>query len=330
MDLSCNHDMNDGRKLMIDEPGSLQAAVDALAVGRLVGVPTETVYGLAADATNPTAVAAIYQAKGRPSFNPLIAHVADLKMAKRYGQFADNALELAHAFWPGPLTLVVPLVEGCGVADAVTAGLPTIALRHPKGAMAELARRLNRPIAAPSANRSGKTSPTTADHVVDDLGDRIALVLDGGACDVGIESTIVKCQPEGCMVLREGGLSDDAIETVVGPVTGLAQASQIESPGQLLRHYAPTTPLRMSATNVRADEALLAFGNSDANSESAMTTLNLSASGDLSEAAHNLFAMMRDLDRVGAAGIAVAPIPETGLGVAINDRLKRAAEGSNS
>ena len=297
----------------------------ALKAGELVGVPTETVYGLAADATNEDAVAKIYAAKGRPSFNPLIAHVSGLEMAQRFGQFEPRALELVKAFWPGPLTIVVPLIASCGIAPSVTAGLNTIALRHPIGVMAELAKELAAPIAAPSANTSGKISPTTGQHVADDLGDKVSIILDGGPCAVGVESTVVKVNKGKITLLREGGLSGEDIERIVGPIERGTDAPKVEAPGMLLKHYAPNVPLRMNARSVRSDEALIAFGES---LSGALVTRNLSVSGNLEEAAAKLFAVMKELENSGAKGIAVQPIPNHGLGSAINDRLTRAAEGS--
>ncbi len=310
---------------LLDRSLGFDAALETLRGGGLVAVPTETVYGLAADATNAAAVAGIYEAKGRPSFNPLISHVSDLEMAQRYGVFNERALRLAHEFWPGPLTLVVPLAPKAKVADAVTANLPTIALRQPKGTMAQLSKALDVPLAAPSANSSGRISPTTALHVMDDLGGRIDLILDEGPCDVGLESTIVKVTDTELVLLREGGVTRDALEAVVGPVSHLEKeaATRIEAPGMMLAHYAPRKPLRLNAGQARADEALLAFGPQVAGHKA--PALNLSESGDLQEAAHNLFAYLTQLDDSDAAGIAVQSIPMTGIGAAINDRLARAA-----
>ncbi len=302
-------------------------ALAALKAGELVGVPTETVYGLAADAANEDAVAKIYTAKGRPSFNPLIAHVSGLDMAQRYGRLEPKVLELVATFWPGPLTIVVPLKTNCGIAAPVTAGLNTIALRHPHGVMAELAKKLDAPIAAPSANISGKISPTTAQHVADDLGDKVAMVLDGGPCVVGVESTVVKVHEGKIILLREGGLAAEDIEAVMGPIERGTNTPKIEAPGMLLKHYAPQLPLRMNAKSVKTDEALIAFGDP---LDGAMITRNLSVRGNLEEAANKLFATMKELENSGANAIAVQPIPNHGLGAAINDRLKRAAEGSGN
>jgi L-threonylcarbamoyladenylate synthase len=319
--VSCKQSMS---KVFSSDIG-FDVALEALRDDALVGVPTETVYGLAADATNEQAVAKIYKSKGRPSFNPLIAHVSGVEMAQRYGAFPELALKLADAFWPGPLTIVVPLNESCGIAHAVTAGLGTIALRHPLGVMAKLAEALDAPIAAPSANTSGKISPTTAQHVLDDLGDKVAVVLDGGACAVGLESTVVKVDGEKIILLREGGLSAEMIEAQMGKIERGTRAPKVEAPGMLLKHYAPRLPLRINANSVRADEALIAFGTP---LDGAMATRNLSKHENLEEAANRLFAIMKELEDSGAHGIAVQPIPNHGLGAAINDRLKRAAEGS--
>ena len=303
---------------------------DALAVlrdGGLVAVPTETVYGLAADATNSAAVASIYKAKGRPDFNPLIAHVSGLEMAENIGQFCETSRDLAKHFWPGPLTLVVPLNNKSTVTDAVTAGLETIALRHPMGIMAKLALALGSPLAAPSANSSGKISPTLASHVVEDLGNKVDVVLDGGSTSVGLESTILKVEGGTVTLLREGGLAIEEIEALIGPVSRAIKHQKIEAPGMLLAHYAPSLPLRLNAKRVEKDEALLQFGPMSSEGQPhAMRNLSLQA--DLVEAARNLFAMLKELDKSGAKAIAVQAIPRHGLGAAINDRLSRAATGA--
>ena len=317
--LSCNRLMNTA--VSINE--GYERAADILRSGGIVAVPTETVYGLAADATNAEAVTSIYTAKGRPSFNPLICHVSGLEMAQRFGTFDELAERLAQRFWPGPLTIVVPLKADTGIADAVSAGLPTIALRQPHGVMAKLAGTLDVPLAAPSANSSGRISPTEAQHVVNDLGNKVALVLDGGACEVGLESTIVKVSDGNVVLLREGGLTVEELETFLGaPIRKTVANAKVEAPGQLLAHYAPSLPIKLNATEAKEEEALLAFGHQDAEHP---IMLNLSDEGDLEEAAHNLFSMMQELDKSGAKGIAVQSIPDTGLGAAINDRLKRAA-----
>jgi L-threonylcarbamoyladenylate synthase len=302
-------------------------AVALLGMGEIVGLPTETVYGLAADATNGLAVAKIYAAKGRPSFNPLICHVASLAMAETIGAFDPLSRRLANTCWPGPLTLVVPLRESAGISGLVTAGLPTIALRMPLGVAGEIITLLGRPLAAPSANTSGRISATSADAVNADLGASVPLILDGGAAPVGLESTIVKVESGKAYLLRPGGLAAEEIEAVIGmKLLRIDQRASIESPGMLESHYAPKASLRMNASDVKEGEALLAFGNKRASGAgSARAILNLSPSGNLHEAAANLFAYLRQLDASGASAIAVESIPEEGLGEAINDRLRRAA-----
>ncbi|MBT8456294.1 MAG: threonylcarbamoyl-AMP synthase [Alphaproteobacteria bacterium] len=304
-----------------DTDAGIAAAAALLREGRLVAFPTETVYGLGGLATDDGAVAAIYAAKGRPAFNPLIVHVATLDAAKELGEFDAESLALAGAFWPGPLTLVVPAKPGSGLSDLVTAGLSTVALRVPAQPLARrLLAELGAPVAAPSANPSGRLSPTTADHVIDLLGDgRIAAVLDGGPCTVGVESTIVTTYPEP-RLLRPGGLPVEPIEACLGTklAIGPGAGGTVTAPGQLASHYAPTAALRLDVTKAKPGEVLLGFGPVDG-------TLNLSPSGDLTQAAANLFSMLRELDGSGADVIAVAPIPHTGLGLAINDRLARAA-----
>jgi len=310
------------------------AAARCLAAGGLVGFPTETVYGLGADATNPEAVARLYQAKGRPAFNPLIAHVSELAAARRIGRFDAQATALAEAFWPGPLTLVLPKTADCAVADLATAGLDTVAIRIPAHRVArDILHAFGGPVVAPSANLSGHVSPTTAAHVQGDLAGRIDLIIDGGAVAVGVESTIVGCF-ETPMLLRPGGLPREAIERVLGrPLTGVPEHAGTETdaplaPGMLASHYAPRTPVRLNADQVGADEALLAFGPGIvAGSDGAKAVMNLSARGDLNEAAANLFGYLRTLDTRGAHAIAVMPVPHHGLGEAINDRLRRAAIG---
>src|ERR1700722_12119897 len=313
---------------------AVAAAARCLAEGGLVGFPTETVYGLGADATNPAAIARLYQAKGRPSFNPLIAHVGDLKAARRIGVFDAQATALAEAFWPGPLTLVLPRTRDCAVADLATAGLDTVAIRVPAYPVAlAILRAFNRPVVAPSANLSGHVSPTTAAHVQSDLAGRIDLIVDGGAVAVGVESTIVGCF-ETPMLLRPGGLPRGEIERVLGrllvqaPTDPGSDTSQPLAPGMLASHYAPRTPVRLNAVSVEAGEALLAFGEDVvAGVDAATVTMNLSAQGDLNEAAANLFGYLRALDSQHARAIAVMPVPHHGLGEAINDRLRRAAMG---
>lgn len=309
--------------------GVLQPVADALVAGALVGVPTETVYGLAADATNGIACAGIYAAKGRPSFNPLISHVESLEAARRHGIFDARALSLAAAFWPGPLTLVVPRREGSPIADLVTAGLQTLALRVPDApVMRWLAEASGRPLAAPSANLSGKISPTTADDVIGDLADKVAHVVDAGPCPIGLESTIVSLAGPRPTLLRPGGLPRAAIEAVLGEKLAVAEADDAApmAPGMMTSHYAPGARVRLDARDVRSGEALLAFGSvPPENARDAVEVFNLSVAGNLAEAAANLFKGLRVLDRSGAATIAVQPVPERDLGEAINDRLRRAA-----
>jgi L-threonylcarbamoyladenylate synthase len=302
-----------------------------LAGGGLVAFPTETVYGLGADAENGEAVARLYAAKGRPRFNPLICHVLDAAAARALARFDSAAERLAAAFWPGPLTLVLQKTPECAVAQLATAGLDTIAVRIPSHPAArDLLTAFGKAIVAPSANRSGHVSPTEAKHVLADLRGRIDLIIDGGSTPVGIESTIVACLGEPAL-LRPGGLPRAEIEKVLGtPLveqTVVAEDSEAPlAPGQLASHYAPRTPLRLDAQDVAKGEALLAFGKVlPAGAEHARQVLNLSARGDLIEAAANLFSHLRTLDGIGAAGIAVMPIPHQGLGEAINDRLARAA-----
>ncbi|MBZ8133424.1 L-threonylcarbamoyladenylate synthase [Afifella sp. IM 167] len=314
-----------------DNEKLLKQAADILSHGGLVAIPTETVYGLAADATNGEAVARIFAAKGRPRFNPLIAHVADLAMARSCARFDARAERLAQAFWPGPLTLVLPLAEGAPVHPLVTAGLGTIAIRRPSGPSAELIARFGRPLAAPSANPSGRLSPTSAAHVAEGLGESIDAIIDAGPCRVGLESTIVSLAGQAPRLLRPGGLNAAQIEAVLGerllaPETVSGEARKIEAPGMMSSHYAPRAALRLDAARVEPGEALLAFGPAlPENAGEAVATRNLSPAGSLVEAAASLFAFLHELDRSGAAVIAVAPVPRQGLGAAINDRLARAA-----
>jgi len=292
---------------------AIAEAARLILAGEPVAVPTETVYGLAADATNAEAVARIYEAKGRPSFNPLIVHVPDLAAAQEIGELNEEALSLARDHWPGPLTLVVPLCAEGAIASLVTAGLTTVGLRVPDHpAMQALLRACRRPLAAPSANASGAISPTRAQHVLKSLGGRIALVIDGGATQRGIESTIVAAAGGPLRLLRRGPLQIAA---------ELASGAAIEAPGQLASHYAPSKPLRLEATQARGDEYLIGFGAVEGDA-------NLSRSGDLVEAASRLFDLLHEADASPGARIAVAPVPREGLGAAINDRLRRAAAGS--
>jgi L-threonylcarbamoyladenylate synthase len=320
-------------------PEAIAAAAEALRGGALVAFPTETVYGLGADATNGRAVAAIFEAKGRPTFNPLIVHVATPEAAGELGRLTETGTRLARAFWPGPLTLVLRKRQGCPVAELATAGLNTIAVRLPAHPVAQaLLNAAGVPIAAPSANRSGHVSPTTAAHVAQDLGDRVAMILDGGAAPIGLESTVVDATESEPVVLRLGAVAREDIARVLGRPVEMAtgEAHTPASPGMLGRHYAPAARLRLNATDVRPGEALLAFGSAQVPRHEGLM-LNLSWSGDLIEAAANLFSALRTLDAaIAAAGeshlhgsaakaIAVMPIPEQGLGEAINDRLRRAA-----
>jgi L-threonylcarbamoyladenylate synthase len=311
------------RRVTPDEAGVAEAA-RLLAEGRLVAFPTETVYGLGADATDARAVARLFAAKGRPAFNPLIAHVADVAAARRAGKLSPLAEKLAAQFWPGPLTLVVPARDL--VCELARAGLATVALRVPKHPVAQaLLAAFGKPIAAPSANRSGHVSPTTADHVLADLAGLVDLVVDGGPAPLGLESTIVDMSGDAPRLLRPGGVPRGDIERALG--TKLIEAGvEVRAPGMLASHYATRARLRLDAQEARPGEALLAFGAArPAGAEGAAHTLDLSPRGDLVEAAANLFAHLRALDATGVSTIAVAPIPATGLGEAINDRLKRAA-----
>ena len=321
-------------RVMRADAAAAAEAARVLAMGGLVAFPTETVYGLGADATNGRAVARLYEAKGRPAFNPLIAHVVDQAAARTLARFGADAARLAAAFWPGPLTLVLPKAAGCPVAALATAGLDTIAVRVPSHRVAhDILTAFGKPVVAPSANRSGHVSPTTAEHVQADLSGRIDLIIDGGAAPVGVESTIVACldQPE---LLRPGGVPRATIERALGHK--LAEPSGEISggedtplaPGMLASHYAPRTRLRLNISHVAPGEALLAFGPAlvEGGGRSGKM-LNLSAGGDLVEAAANLFSHLRALDAAGGSAIAVMPIPADGLGEAINDRLARAAAG---
>lgn len=303
----------------------LDRAASLLRDGALVAFPTETVYGLGGDATSDRAVAAIFAAKGRPSFNPLIVHVAELTAAEPLADFDDRARDLARRFWPGPLTLALKRSTASSISRLASASLETVALRVPVHPLAQaLLRAVGRPLAAPSANRSGHVSPTTADHVADELGGRIAAILDGGPCRVGIESTVVDLSQPQAALLRPGGVSREQLESVLGRLAGPTDTDAPRSPGMLERHYAPARPLRLNATAVASNEALLAFGPP---LSGATATVNLSPARDLTEAAANLFAALRTLDQPCFTAIAVMPIPETGLGAAINDRLRRAARG---
>ena len=304
-------------------PAGLARAAAILRAGGLVAFPTETVYGLGGDARSDTAVARIFAAKGRPRFNPLIAHLPDVEAARRIAQFDETAERLAAAFWPGPLTLVLPLRPDAGLSPLVTAGLGTVALRVPAHPVArDLLRAFGGPVAAPSANPSGRVSPTRAVHVADGLSGRIEAIVDGGDCAVGVESTIVGLDGPP-VLLRPGGIPIEALEACLGhPLTAGGDAAKPNAPGQLLSHYAPAAPVRLMADTPRQGEVWLGFGP-----ECTGAAINLSARGDLVEAAANLFHALREMDRLaGPSGaIAVAPVPEKGLGRAINDRLRRAA-----
>jgi L-threonylcarbamoyladenylate synthase len=318
--------MPDQPPLLPPTEANIARAADLIRRGRLVAFPTETVYGLGGDATDDRAVAAIFAAKGRPSFNPLIVHLADAEAAESIALFDERAQDLAAAFWPGPLTLVLPRRAEGGVSLLATAGLDSVAVRVPAHPVARaLLKAAGRPVAAPSANRSGAVSPTAPMHVAESLGTRVDLVLAAGRTTVGVESTVLDLTGERPFILRPGGVTREVLEAHLGPVseTGADPAAP-RSPGQLASHYAPGRPVRLDAGEAGPDEALLAFGP-DAFVRGGRHRLNLSPTGDLDEAAANLFAMLRALDRPDISGIAVTPIPAGGLGAAINDRLRRAA-----
>ena len=300
-------------------PETLALAAELLSGGGLVAMPTETVYGLACDASNPDAVARLYEAKGRPRFNPLIAHVASLEMAGNEAVLSQEAQNVANAFWPGPLTLVLPLASTATVCDLARAGLDTIGIRYPRHPAAQsLIATFGGPLVAPSANRSGHVSPTRAEHVANDLAGQIDLILDGGSCDAGIESTIISFASDRPVLLRPGAIETDKLSALIDGNLTLHNEDSVIAPGQLKSHYAPNAALRLNADAPEHDEAWLGFGPSPHHG------LNLSPSGDLAEAAAKLFAMLRALD-ARFDRIAVASIPCTGLGEAINDRLARAA-----
>lgn len=312
--------------ILSDSPRGIRAAVSLLQSGETVAFPTETVYGLGANACSDRAVARIFEAKNRPGFNPLIAHVPDVSVAEKYAEFSHDAHALAQAFWPGPLTLVLPRRPGSGLSDLVTAGLDTVAIRVPAHPLAQkLLASFDGPLAAPSANPSGGVSATSAAHVMDGLRHRIAGVIDGGACEVGLESSIVGFDGDLPVLLRPGGLPVEAITACLGQDLARFMGGGITAPGQMTSHYSPQTRLRLNATFPREDELWLGFGSPDRKHPG----LNLSVSGDLVEAGANLFAHLRQLDEMAGAGnaigIAVAPVPQSGIGLAINDRLQRAA-----
>ncbi|MCW9042473.1 MAG: L-threonylcarbamoyladenylate synthase [Pseudopelagicola sp.] len=306
-------------EILTADASDIDRAAARLNRGELVAFPTETVYGLGGDARDDMAVARIFEAKARPQFNPLIVHVDSVQTAQRYVQWCDTADRLASAFWPGPLTLVLPLRPDAGLSALVTADLPTLAIRVPAHPVARaLLTAFDGPVAAPSANPSGKISPTTAAHVIAGLSGRIAAVVDGGACNVGLESTIVGLS-ETPTLLRPGGLPLEALEAALGaPLALRGSDDPLSAPGQMTSHYAPGAPVRLNATDLRPGEKLLGFGKVEA-------AMNLSPSGDLTEAAANLFHHLHAMDTLNAKGIAVSPIPDHGLGRAINDRLRRAA-----
>jgi L-threonylcarbamoyladenylate synthase len=304
------------KTLPADTKGIAEAA-RTLRDGGLVAFPTETVYGLGADATNGQAVAAIFAAKGRPLFNPLIVHVADLEEARRHVELSPRASALAEKFWPGPLTLVLPRRKNSPLSLLVSAGLDSVALRAPSHPAAiALLKEAGRPVAGPSANLSGQVTATTAQHVADSLGGKVDLILDAGSATFGIESTVIGFDGDRPLLLRPGAVPREEIQDLVGPLG--PPGNLIQSPGQLASHYAPRAGLRLNASEIESGEVLLGFGGAPG------AKLNLSARGDLREAAANLFAMLRELDKV-ASQIAVSPIPDTGIGEAINDRLRRAA-----
>jgi len=312
-------------KIVAATDKAIARAARLIAKGELIAFPTETVYGLGGDATSDTAVARIFAVKGRPRFNPLIVHVPGIAEAERLALFDERARRLAEQFWPGPLSLVLPRRADSGLSLLASAGLDTVALRVPAHPTAQaLLRACGRPLAAPSANRSGRVSPTAAAHVAGELGDAVALILDAGSCPVGVESTVLDLTGAVPVLLRPGGVTREALSDVLGPIEIAAEAnSPPRSPGRLPSHYAPGLPVRLDAGDPRPGEALLAFGP-DAPAGFAEVAF-LSRSGDLAEAAANLFAMLRRLDRPEFTGIAVMPIPDEGLGRAINDRLRRAA-----
>ncbi|MGM0560334.1 MAG: L-threonylcarbamoyladenylate synthase [Pseudomonadota bacterium] len=316
--------------LLSNTPGDIAKAAQLLQQGELVSFATETVYGLGGNACDDQAVAGIFEAKGRPRFNPLIVHFPDSQAAAQEVVFSQTALKLASAFWPGPLTLVLPRRADSRISLLCSAGLDSLAVRVPAPETARtLLRKAGCPVAAPSANRAGKISPTRAAHVMDELSGRIAAVLDDGACKVGVESTVVSLTGERPALLRPGGLAREEIEKLLGsPLDSPCTENPVSSPGMLKSHYAPQAALRLNATSIKPEEAFLAFG--DEHEAKGKAHFNLSPAGDLREAAANLFAALRELDRPGISTIAVAPIPDRGLGQAINDRLQRAAAPRDS
>lgn len=313
--------MNETASVRKASPESISEGAALIRAGKLVAFPTETVYGLGANALDDRAVASIFEAKGRPQFNPLIAHIPDFSWAAGFAEITETASRLARKFWPGPMTLVMKRRPDCPVSYLVSAGLDTVAVRLPGHATARaLIEKAGVPVAAPSANISGTVSPTTAEHVRQGLAGRVSLIIDGGPCAVGVESTVLDVTGEVPVLLRAGGLTVEDIRGVTGDVLFPEKDPELpRSPGQLSSHYAPSLPVRLNASEAREGEALLGFG------PAGKAVLNLSPSGDLKEAAANLFAFMRALDKKEFSGIAVMPVPTAGLGLAINDRLKRAA-----
>ncbi len=319
-------------EIVTPTPAALAKAALLLQQGKLVAMPTETVYGLAADATNDHAVAAIYAAKGRPSFNPLIIHGYDFAQLAAHVQMDNRAEELAAHFWPGPLTLILPRHNNSRISLLASAGLPSLAVRIPQHKVAlDLLRMVQTPLAAPSANPSGYLSPTTAQHVAQSLGDKVALILASGKSSIGVESTVLDLTQQQVRILRPGAITAEMLAAIIGQVDTIKEAdkitSQITSPGQMSSHYAPNKPLRLNAQSPNSNEVWLTFGPSLEATH--LYQLSLSDSGDLTEAAANLFVHLHTAEQMNVAGIAVMPIPETGLGIAINDRLKRAAADKN-
>lgn len=309
------------------DSNALSLAVDTLSRNELVVLPTETVYGLAGLSTSRAAIAKIYAAKNRPQSNPLISHVADIAMAERYAAFDPVSRRLAEAFWPGPLTVILPLRGGEGIDRSSTADQESVAMRAPVGFAHDVIAQLGKPVAAPSANTSGRISPTTAQHVADDLGKRISLIVDGGPTSLGVESTVIRVTDAGVSILRPGALSAGLLAEVADvPLTGISPGTEKLSPGMMNSHYAPRARMRLNAERIEPGEAVLGFGTAlIPGIETATEVFNLSPSGNLDEAARNLFDLMHKADATGTDSIAVAPVPKHGLGLAINDRLQRAA-----
>lgn len=298
---------------------------DEIYIGKCIGLPTETVYGLAADATNGQAVARIFEMKGRPKFNPLIIHMPDLETSMAYGEFDPVSMKLAKAFWPGPMTLVIPRLEGTTLHPLAFAGLDTIAIRCPSGPAQEILGYCGRPLAAPSANKSGKISPTNAHYVADQFSETDLLIIDNGPCEVGLESTILKVEGEKIIILRPGFVTVEMIEEATGVKPEFSATDKIEAPGMMKSHYAPNASVKLNCKTCDEGAALLAFGKQEAE-----TMFNLSVSGNLREAAANLYLGLKKLDTTGVAKICVSPIPNEGLGIAINDRLQRASAPRNT